>query len=61
MMTGIEEASKVTNVCTFINIATLAALIILSLFNIDFSNWTYVRGRAKNHDLEYQLLFVFYF
>ena len=41
MMLGIQEASKVTNVCTMINCATLASLICLLLFCVDFSNWSY--------------------
>ena len=41
MMLGIEEASKVTNFCTFANCATLATLIVLFLFSIDYDNWSY--------------------
>ena len=52
MIKGIDDASKVTNVCTAVNICTLAALILLMLFNIDFQYWSF----PTESDTENQLI-----
>jgi len=41
MCFGINQASKLTNICTSINICTLCLIMGLSLTTIDFNNWRF--------------------
>jgi len=42
MCVGVESASKVVNVLLSINILTILAIVLFSIPNINFGNWTFV-------------------